>query len=71
MNEIDDDYKKQENEIKYLKSLLDYDLVRIEKQSEIIKDFLNENIKLRHKIGELQFQLSQVSDYEIGDDYYG
>ena len=85
MNEIDCDFKcklivqkslqdfivNQGNEIKYLKSSLDYDLARIEKQSEIIKDFLNENVKLRHKIGELQFQLSQVSDYEIGDDYYG
>lgn len=86
MNEIDGDFKcklivqkslqdfivNQGNEIKYLKSSLDYDLARIEKQSEIIKDFLNENVKLRHKIGELQFRLSQIDgDYELGDDYYG
>ena len=55
---------EQENEIKYLKSLLDYDLVRIEKQSEIIKDLGADSLD----IVEMLMGLEEEFGIEVSED---
>ena len=53
-------------EIEYLKSCLDYDKARLEGQSKTIKDLLDSQVELYHRIGKLEFDLSVAKgDYSI------